>query len=206
MPRLLIATGNPGKLAEFRELLAPLGFEVVGQRELGIADPEETGATFVENALLKARHASAISGLPALADDSGLCVGALDGAPGLRSARYAGPKASAADNIELLLQRLQNVPEDRRGAHFVCALAWLRHPADPDPLITSGRWHGRVLDAPRGSGGFGYDPVFFDPEIGRSAAEMSTMDKQARSHRAAAVSDLVRVLRLRPGRGPSSAH
>jgi XTP/dITP diphosphohydrolase len=191
MQRLLIATGNPGKLAEFSELLAPRGYEVVGQRELGIEDPEETGATFVENALIKARHASALSGLPALADDSGLCVDALDGAPGLRSARYAGSKASVADNIELLLQRLQNVPEERRGAHFVCALAWLRHPADPDPLLASGRWYGRILDTPRGGCGFGYDPVFLDPELGRGAAELSAAEKHARSHRGQALRALV---------------
>ena len=194
MQKLLIATGNPGKLAEFRELLAPRGYEVVGQRELGIADPEETGATFVENALLKARHASALSGLPALADDSGLCVDALDGAPGLYSARYAGPVASAADNIDLLLQRLDGVPEAQRAAHFVCVLAWLRHPADPDPLIASGRWHGRILPAPRGSGGFGYDPLFLDPALGRSAAELSAAEKHARSHRGAAIRALLDLL------------
>jgi XTP/dITP diphosphohydrolase len=192
--RLLIASGNPGKLAEFRELLAPRGFEVVGQRELGIIDPEETGATFVENALLKARHASAISGLPALADDSGLCVDALDGAPGLHSARYAGSQAVAADNIALLLQHLRDVASPERGAHFVCVLVFLRHAADPDPLIASGRWPGRILDAPRGEGGFGYDPVFFDSESGRSAAELSAVQKHERSHRGRALRELLGAL------------
>jgi XTP/dITP diphosphohydrolase len=191
MQRLLLATGNPGKLAEFRELLAPRGFAVLGQRELGIEDPEETGATFVENALLKARHASALSGLPALADDSGLCVDALDGAPGLRSARFAGAAAGAADNLALLLQRLAGVPDAQRGAHFVCVLAWLQHAGDPDPLLACGRWHGRILSAPRGSGGFGYDPVFLDPELGRSAAELEVGEKQGRSHRGRALRALL---------------
>ncbi|MCK7594490.1 RdgB/HAM1 family non-canonical purine NTP pyrophosphatase [Pseudomarimonas salicorniae] len=194
MPRILIATGNPGKLAEFRALLGPRGFEVVGQRELGIDDPEETGATFVENALLKARHASALSGLPALADDSGLCVDALGGAPGLYSARFAGPQAGAADNMALLLERLAGVPAEERSAHFVCVLAWLRHPGDPDPLIASGRWPGRILEAPRGEGGFGYDPLFLDPASGLSAAELSAEDKHARSHRGRALRQLIDAL------------
>ena len=194
MQRLLIASGNPGKLAEFRELLAPRGFEIVGQRELGIADPEETGSTFVENALLKARHASAISGLPCLADDSGLCVDALDGAPGLYSARYAGPDAMAADNMALLLENLHGLPAAQRSAHFACVLVWLRHPADPDPLIAGGRWQGQILDAPRGDGGFGYDPLFLDPAMQRSAAEMSAAEKHARSHRGQALGALLRQL------------
>lgn len=194
MQRLLIATGNPGKLAEFRELLAPLGFDVVGQRELGIADPEETGLSFVENALLKARHASAASGLPALADDSGLCVDALDGAPGLYSSRFAGATAGAAENNALLLQRLAGLADAARGAHFVCVLAFLRHPTDPDPLITTGRWPGRILDAPRGAGGFGYDPLFLDPALGRSAAELPADEKHRHSHRGKALRALLPAL------------
>jgi len=190
MDRLLIATGNAGKLAEFRALFAPRGLQVVGQRELGIVDPEETGATFVENALLKARHASALSGLPCLADDSGLCVEALGGAPGLHSARYAGAQADARANIRRLLDALDGVPAEERGAHFVCVLVWLRHADDPDPLIAHGRWHGRILDAPRGEGGFGYDPVFLDIELGRSAAELPDAVKHQRSHRGQSVRSL----------------
>lgn len=196
MRNLVIASGNRDKLAEFRALLAPRGFSLTGQRELGIADPEETGATFVENALLKARHASAISGLPCLADDSGLCVDALGGAPGLYSARFAGPTAAAADNIQLLLQRLSGRPAAQRGAHFVCVLVYLRHAADPDPLIATGRWHGQILDAPRGGGGFGYDPVFLDPALGRSAAELEPGEKHAQSHRGRALAQLLPGLGL----------
>lgn len=190
MDSLLIATGNTGKLAEFRELFAPRGLQVIGQRELGILDPEETASTFVENALLKARHASAISGLPCVADDSGLCVDALGGAPGLYSARYAGPQADAGANIRRLLEALAGLPETARRAHFVCALVWLRHTEDPDPLIALGRWQGRILDAPRGDGGFGYDPVFLDPELGRTAAELTAVEKHARSHRGRALRQL----------------
>lgn len=191
MDSLLIATGNTGKLAEFRELFAPRGLQVIGQRELGILDPDETAATFVENALLKARHATAISGLPCLADDSGLCVDALGGAPGLYSARYAGPQADASANIRRLLDALAGLPEDQRRAHFVCVLVWLRHADDPDPLIALGRWHGRILDTPRGDGGFGYDPVFLDLELGRSAAELTATEKHARSHRGRALRHLL---------------
>jgi XTP/dITP diphosphohydrolase len=194
MDKLLIATGNTGKLAEFRALFAPHGLQVIGQRELGIRDPEETAATFVENALLKARHASAISGLPCLADDSGLCVDALGGAPGLHSARYAGPRADAHANIQRLLDALAGLPDAERSAHFVCVLVWLRHAGDPDPVIASGRWHGRILDTPRGEGGFGYDPVFFDPELGRTAAELTAAEKHAHSHRGQALQRLQRQL------------
>lgn len=206
MDSLLIATGNTGKLAEFRELFAPRGLQVIGQRELGILDPEETASTFVENALLKARHASAISGLPCVADDSGLCVDALGGAPGLYSARYAGPQADAKANIRHLLDALAGLPETARRAHFVCALVWLRHTDDPDPLIALGRWQGRIIDAPRGEGGFGYDPVFLDLETGRTAAELTAAEKHVRSHRGRALRQLIeqgiplaRRPALRPG-------
>lgn len=188
--RLVLASGNAGKLAELRALLAGTGIEVVAQGELGIDDIEETGLSFVENALLKARHAARGSGLPALADDSGLCVDALDGAPGLYSARYAGPHGDAGANIDRLLRELDDVPDAGRGARFCCVLALLRHPRDPQPLIAEGAWEGRILRAPRGEGGFGYDPVFLDPASGLSAAELAPADKHRVSHRGQALAGL----------------
>lgn len=185
--KLVIASGNPGKLAEFERLLAPLGVECVAQGMLGVEDPEETGQTFVENALLKARHAARITGLPALADDSGLCVDALDGAPGLYSARYAGEPADPDANIRKLLDALSGVPHERRTARFHASIALLRHAGDPEPLIGEGQWTGLVLAAPRGAGGFGYDPVFLDPGTGLSAAELDPAAKARVSHRGHAV-------------------
>jgi XTP/dITP diphosphohydrolase len=193
--RLVLVSGNPGKLAELSELLADAGIELVPQAALGIEDVEETGATFVENALLKARHAAAASGLPALADDSGLCVDAIDGAPGLYSARYAGPAADAAANMARLLRDLAGVPDAERGAHFHCCIVLLRHAADPAPLVCEGAWHGRILDAPRGDGGFGYDPLFFDPLLGATAAELEPAAKHCVSHRGAALGELRRRLK-----------
>ncbi|GAB3730904.1 RdgB/HAM1 family non-canonical purine NTP pyrophosphatase [Luteimonas pelagia] len=192
--RLVLASGNAGKLAELRALLDGSGIEVVPQGDLGIGDIEETGLSFVENALLKARHAARESGLPALADDSGLCVDALGGAPGLYSARYAGAHGDAAANIDKLLAALSDVPEAGRGARFVCALALLRHPGDPHPLIAEGCWEGRILRAPRGDGGFGYDPVFLDPASRRSAAELAPEAKHRASHRGQALAQLRRRL------------
>jgi len=188
--KVVIASGNAGKLAEFERLLAPLGIECVPQSRLAIGDVEETAATFVENALLKARHAAALSGLPALADDSGLCVDALDGAPGLYSARYAGAGASAQSNIAKLLDALRGRADAERGACFHAAVVLLRHPRDPRPLIAEGSWQGRILDAPRGVSGFGYDPVFLDPERGLSAAELDPAIKARISHRGRAVQAL----------------
>lgn len=190
MSRLVVATGNPGKLAELRALLVGLPFQPVAQSELGIDDIDETGLSFVENALIKARHASAACGLPALADDSGLLVDALAGAPGLHTARYAGPRANADDNISRLLTALRGVPEAGRGAHFHAVVVLLRHPLDPAPLIAGGSWYGRILEAPQGSGGFGYDPVFFDPAHGMSAAEMPEALKNHISHRGRALAAL----------------
>ncbi|HEY6544931.1 MAG TPA: RdgB/HAM1 family non-canonical purine NTP pyrophosphatase, partial [Dokdonella sp.] len=155
---------------------------------------EETGLSFIENALLKARNAARASGLPALGDDSGLCVDALGGAPGLYSARYAGPHGDAGANIAKLLDALHDLPADARTAHFHCTLVLLRSADDPAPLIAEGRWHGRILDAPRGSGGFGYDPVFLDPEFGASAAELDPQMKNRVSHRAQALALLNRLL------------
>jgi XTP/dITP diphosphohydrolase len=196
LERIVLASGNPGKLRELGQLFAGLGIELIAQSALGIADAEETGQTFVENALIKARHASQASGLPALADDSGLCVDALDGAPGLYSARYAGPGADDEANIARLLRELADVPDERRDAHFVCVLALLRHPDDPDPLVASGRWQGRIARAPTGGGGFGYDPVFFDPVPGMSAAALDPDAKARVSHRGKAVAGLLGDLQL----------
>ena len=192
--KLVLASHNAGKLAELRGLLAGCGIDVVPQAQLGIGEIEETGLTFIENALLKARHAARISGLPALADDSGLCVDALGGAPGLYSARYAGGDGDAQANILKLLDALADVPDEHRGAHFHCTLALLRHADDPAPLVCEGRWQGRILFEMRGEGGFGYDPVFFDDASGQSAAELSREEKAAISHRGQALRQLVEAL------------
>jgi XTP/dITP diphosphohydrolase len=190
MSRLVLASGNRGKLAEIREVLHGLDLELVAQSELGVTDADETGTTFVENALIKARHAARTTGLPALGDDSGLCVDALDGAPGLISAHWAGVHGDAARNIAKLLDALRGVPEERRTAHFYCVLVLLRHADDPAPLIAEGTWRGRILEAPRGAGGFGYDPVFFDPALGRGAAELEADTKNRVSHRGIALARL----------------
>ncbi|HPA01218.1 MAG TPA: RdgB/HAM1 family non-canonical purine NTP pyrophosphatase [Chiayiivirga sp.] len=196
--RLVLASHNAGKLAELRALLAPAGIEVLAQSQFGIGEIEETGATFVENALLKARHASRISALPALADDSGLCVDALGGAPGLHSARYAGADGDARANFLKLLDALAAVPDAHRGAHFHCTLALLRHPEDPAPLLCEGRWRGRILHEPQGEGGFGYDPVFLDETLGQSAAELGREEKSAVSHRGQALRQLLAALAHQP--------
>lgn len=188
--RLVVASGNRGKLAEFTDLLGDSGIEGIAQGELGVEDIEETGLTFVENALLKARHAARLTGLPALADDSGLCVDALGGAPGLYSARYAGGHGDAQANIDKLLDALHGVPDELRSAHFHATIVLLRHAEDPEPLIAQGSWHGRILRARRGTGGFGYDPVFLDPERGRSAAEIDPALKNRLSHRGLALAAL----------------
>lgn len=195
MKKLLIASSNPGKLAELSELLAPVGIEVIPQSAFNISDADETASTFVENALLKARHAARISGLPTLADDSGLCVDALGGAPGLHSARYAGRHGDNAANIQKLLGALHSVDDVNRGAYFFCVLVLLRSPHDPAPLIVEGRWRGRILHTPRGDGGFGYDPVFLDPEAGLSAAELDATEKHRRSHRGQALRSLLGQLK-----------
>ena len=185
--KLVLASSNQGKLAEMRELLGGLGIELIAQSELGIPDADETATTFVENALLKARQATRASGLPALGDDSGLCVDALGGAPGLYSARYTGGHGDAQANIAKLLDALRDAPDGARTAQFHCSIVLLRTPHDPAPLIAEGRWPGRVLHAPRGSGGFGYDPVFFDPARGLGAAEMDAGLKNRISHRGIAL-------------------
>jgi XTP/dITP diphosphohydrolase len=190
--RIVLASSNAGKLREFRALLEPGDFEVVSQGELGIESAEEPHLTFIENALAKARHAAARSGLPALADDSGLCVQALGGAPGVHSARFAGPDASDAANNAELLRRMQH-RSDRLG-HYVCVLVAVRSADDPEPLLADGRWHGEILREPRGSGGFGYDPLFYVPECGCTAAELTAERKNRVSHRGLAMRELARRL------------
>ena len=183
--KLVIASGNPGKLAEFDALLAPLGIQVISQTSLGITDPKETGIAFVENALIKARNAAKLSGMAALADDSGLCVDVLDGAPGLISAHYAGEHGNASANIAKLLADMRGA--QNRSARFVSVLVLVRHALDPLPLIAQGEWRGEILSAPRGSNGFGYDSIFFDVSLGKSAAELDSAVKNVCSHRAKAL-------------------
>ena len=198
MKRVVLASGNAGKLKEMGELLAGLDWQVLPQHELGVEDVPETGLSFVENALIKARHACRITGLPALADDSGLIVDALGGAPGLYSARYAGEPGNAAANTAKLLDALRDVPAERRTARFYSVIVLLRHAEDPQPLICEGSWEGRVLDAPRGEAGFGYDPVFLDVAHALTAAQMPAELKNALSHRGMALRELVRKLADRP--------
>jgi len=185
----VLASNNEGKLREFHRLLAPLGIDVVAQAELGIPEADEPHATFVENALAKARHASASAGLPALADDSGVCVAALGGAPGVASARYAGEPKSDARNNAKLVAALQGVAD--RRAHYACVLVLVRHADDPEPIIAEGQWHGRIVDAPRGSGGFGYDSHFEDLATGLCAAELPLERKNELSHRGKAMRALM---------------
>ncbi|KAB8198295.1 RdgB/HAM1 family non-canonical purine NTP pyrophosphatase [Lysobacter maris] len=193
--RWVIASSNAGKLREFRELLGgDGGIEFVTQGELGVDDAEETGLSFVENALLKARHAARATGLPALGDDSGLCVDALGGAPGLYSARYAGGHGDAAANIDKLLTALAGMPESTRHAHFIAVIVLLQHAEDPQPLIAQGVWPGRILHAPHGDGGFGYDPVFQPHGHDCSAAQLDPVVKNRISHRGLALASLKRQL------------
>jgi len=191
---LVLASGNAGKLIELRALLADLPFEVIGQASLGVRPPQETETTFVGNALLKAWHAARATGYAALADDSGLEVDALGGAPGVHSARYAGPQASDAENNAKLIAALRGVPPARRTARYRCALAFVQGPHDPAPLIAEAAWEGVILEQPRGSGGFGYDPYFGVPELGRSAAELTQEHKNALSHRGRALGRLHELL------------
>lgn len=197
--RLVLASGNAGKLREFGELLAPLGIEVIAQGRLGIPEAEEPHVTFVENALVKARHASAHARLPALADDSGVCVDALGGAPGVQSARYAGEPRSDARNNAKLVAALEGVAD--RGAHYTCVLVLVRHADDPEPLIAEGRWYGRIVDTPRGDDGFGYDPHFEIDGTGLTGAQMPLTRKNDVSHRGRALRALLAQLRAVQERG-----
>lgn len=193
-PKIVVASGNAGKLAEFHEMLDPRGMDVVPQSDFGVVPPPETGRTFVENALIKARAACESAGRPALADDSGLVVRALAGRPGIHSARYAGDAADDDANIDKLLAELEGLPGERRGAFFYCCLVLLKHADDPAPLIATGRWYGYILESRRGTNGFGYDPVFHDPERGVSAAELPAGEKNRISHRGRALEKLVAML------------
>ncbi|MCE8017264.1 RdgB/HAM1 family non-canonical purine NTP pyrophosphatase [Halomonas sp. MCCC 1A17488] len=192
---LVLASGNPGKIREFGQLFAPLGLRVRPQADFGVTDVEETGLTFIENALLKARAASRASGLPALADDSGLEVDALAGSPGIYSARYAGEPKSDARNNAKLLESLSGVSGAARSARYWCALVYLRHAEDPVPIIVQRSWEGEILEQPCGEGGFGYDPLFWLPALGRSVAELDAAEKNRLSHRGRALEAMLAALR-----------
>ena len=193
MKQLVLASNNPGKLREFGELLAPLGMEVIPQAQLGVSETEEPHATFVENALAKARHAARHANLPALADDSGICVAALNGEPGVHSARFAGALKSDQRNNEKLVSLLR--PHTDRRAHYYCVVVLVRHADDPEPLIAEGRWHGEIVSSPRGANGFGYDPHFLVPALGKTAAELPPQEKNAISHRGQALRRLLALMR-----------
>ena len=193
MKKLVLASSNPGKLRELETLLAPLGMEIVPQSSLGIADGEEPHGSFVENALAKARHASRRTRLPALADDSGICVGALDGEPGVHSARFAGEPRSDARNNEKLVKLLAD--KDSRRAHYYCVVVFLRHAEDPEPVIAEGIWAGEIVAEPRGANGFGYDPHFFLRDFGKTAAELDPEQKNLVSHRGKALRRLLAKLK-----------
>lgn len=193
LKQLVIASNNQGKLREIGALLEPLAIAVVPQSSFDVGEVDEPYGTFVENALVKARHASRCSRLPALADDSGICVSALNGAPGVSSARYAGEPKSDEGNNRKLIEALKN-QSDRR-AYYYCVIVLLRHAADPQPIIVDGSWHGEIIDQPSGEGGFGYDPYFFVPEFGKTAAELTAEQKNKISHRGQALAKLVEILR-----------
>ncbi|MFP1879269.1 RdgB/HAM1 family non-canonical purine NTP pyrophosphatase [Lonsdalea quercina] len=195
MQKVVLATGNAGKVRELADLLADFGLDIVAQTELGVDSAEETGLTFIENAILKARHAARATGLPAIADDSGLSVDALAGAPGIYSARYAGEDADDQQNLNKLLEAMRDVPDDQRTARFHCVLVFLMHADDPTPLVCHGSWQGTLAREPAGSGGFGYDPIFIVPDAGVTAAELTRSEKLSRSHRGKALRQLLDALR-----------
>lgn len=196
---LVLASGNRGKLRELTAMLEPMGWTVRPQSDWELQEAVEDGLSFIENALIKARHAARLTGYPALADDSGLAVDALQGAPGIFSARYAGPGAGDEANIEKLKAAMSTVPEDGRGAHFYCAMALVHHADDPAPLISIGRWDGSILGEPAGDGGFGYDPLFWVPEEGCSSAQLAPERKNLLSHRGKALAAMVEQMRNDPG-------
>lgn len=194
MNKIVLATGNPGKVKELQSLLTPFSIEVIPQSDFDVPEVPETGTTFVENAIIKARNAAKHTGLPAIADDSGLAVDALNGRPGVYSARYAGPEATDSDNIDKLLLAMTSVPEEQRTARFNCVLVLMRHADDPTPMISHGKWEGRILTQKQGDGGFGYDPVFWVEEKQCSSAELSKTEKNALSHRGKALQQLIQQL------------
>ncbi|KUI96683.1 XTP/dITP diphosphatase [Vibrio sp. MEBiC08052] len=194
MQKIVLATGNPGKVREMSDLLADFGFEVLAQTDLNVSEVAETGTTFIENAIIKARHAAAETGLPAIADDSGLEVDALDGAPGIYSARYAGDDATDQQNIEKLLTAMAELPDQQRSARFHCVLVFMKHAADPTPLVCHGVWEGSILHQPDGNNGFGYDPVFWVPTEQCASAALAPSRKKQLSHRAQALHLLMQQL------------
>ncbi|MBY7924414.1 XTP/dITP diphosphatase [Vibrio fluvialis] len=194
MKKIVLATGNQGKVREMADLLADFGFDVVAQSEFNVSEVAETGTTFIENAIIKARHAAKETGLPAIADDSGLEVDYLGGAPGVYSARYAGENASDQQNLEKLLDAMKDVPEAQRSARFHCVLVLMRHENDPTPLVCHGKWEGRILTQAHGSNGFGYDPIFFVPEENCASAQLEPMRKKQLSHRGQALKKLFQAI------------
>ncbi|OCG06489.1 non-canonical purine NTP pyrophosphatase, RdgB/HAM1 family [Gilliamella sp. wkB178] len=195
MQKIVLATNNQGKVNELQKLLADAGFNIIAQSEFNVPDADETGLTFVENAILKARHTAKLTKLPTIADDSGLVVNELGGEPGIYSARYAGEHGNDKNNNKKLLQALANTPKEKRTAYFYCALAFMRHEKDPTPIICLGKWHGMILKEERGQGGFGYDPLFYIPELGCSAAELTKEHKSQISHRGQALKQLINKIK-----------
>lgn len=195
MQKVVLATGNPGKVTELASLLADFGLDIVAQTELGVGSVEETGLTFVENALIKARHAAKVTGLPAIADDSGISVDALGGAPGIYSARYAGIEATDQQNVDKLLEAMEDIPAEKRQAQFNCVLVYLRHENDPTPLIFHGIWQGVLTHEMQGDGGFGYDPIFFIPELNCTVAQLTREQKNQYSHRGKALKLMLDALK-----------
>lgn len=192
--KIVLASSNKGKIKEFQEICASHQIELISQSDVGVSDADETGLSFIENAIIKARHASRITGLPAIADDSGLAVDILQGAPGIYSARYAGSAANSTDNILKLLQEMAHVETDQRTATFHCVIAFVMHANDPTPLVCEGRWQGRILEMPIGTSGFGYDPVFYIPALQKTAAELSAEQKNKISHRGIALTTFINRL------------
>ncbi|WP_025674218.1 RdgB/HAM1 family non-canonical purine NTP pyrophosphatase [Salinivibrio socompensis] len=195
MNKVVLATGNAGKVKEMAGLLGEFGFEVLPQSDFAVTEADETGTTFIENAIIKARHAAKLTGLPAIADDSGLEVDALKGAPGVYSARYAGDDAKDADNVAKLLEAMHDTDTDARQARFHCVLVYMRHANDPTPLVCHGVWEGQIAHAPQGDNGFGYDPVFLPHDQQCTAAEMPASEKKQRSHRGQALNALFQALK-----------
>lgn len=192
--KIVVASNNAGKLKELRALFSPLSVELIAQKDLGVEEIEETGKTFIENSILKARHAAKITQLPSLADDSGLVVAALGGAPGIHSARYAGVHGNAQQNIAKLLTELKDIPAERRNAYFYCVIILMQHAEDPTPFVCEGKWEGQILEHSQGLTGFGYDPVFYVPELKKSAAELPLEIKNRISHRGKALAELLKKL------------
>lgn len=197
MQKIVLATNNQGKVNELQNLLADAGFDIVAQSQFNLPDADETGLTFVENAIIKARYAAKLTGLPAIADDSGLVVEAFNGEPGIYSARYAGEHGNDESNNQKLLQALQPIPQEKRSAYFYCALVFMRHENDPTPIICLGKWNGLILNELKGKGGFGYDPLFYVPELNCTAAELTKEHKSQISHRGQALKQLIKEIKTK---------